>query len=99
MYKSSFKKLDHIVYGLILGIIIPLIVMHFWLQSYSNLTLLDIIKNPFFSEIVNILKGSLFVNLLIFFVFYWLKKDKSARGVIFATLIYGAFYIYYTFFM
>ena len=99
MYKSSLKKLDHIVYGLILGIIIPLIVMHLWLQSYSNLNLLDIIKNPFFSEIVNILKGSLFVNLLIFFAFYWLKKDKSARGVIFATLIYGAFYIYYTFFM
>lgn len=99
MSKSGLKNIDHIIYGLILGIIIPIIVMHFWLQAYSNLSLIDIVKNPFFSEIVNILKGGIFVNLIIFFAFYWFKKDKSARGVIFATLIYGAFYIYYTFFM
>mgnify|MGYP000005814932 CR=1 FL=1 len=99
MNKSDFLKFNHLLIGLILGIIIPMLVMHFWLTSYSNLSLLDIIKNPFFSQIVDTLKGSIFVNLLIFFSFYWLKKDKSARGVVFATLVYGAFYIYYIFFM
>ncbi len=96
---NGIKKLDHIIIGVLVGIIIPVIVMHFWLQMYSNLSLIQVIKNPFFSEIVNVLKGSIFVNLLAFFGFYWFKKDKSARGVVLATLFYGAFYIYYTFFM
>ena len=99
MNKSELLKFNHIIFGLIAGLIVPTVIMHFWLGIYSNLSLLDLIKNPFFSEIVNILKGSIFVNLAIFFLFYWLKKDKSARGVIFATLIYGAFYVYYMFFM
>jgi len=99
MSKSNFLKFDHLIIGIIFGLIAPLIVMHFWLQHYSNLTLIDIIQNPLYSEIVNILKGGLFVNLGVFFLFYWLKKDKSARGVVFATLLYGAFYIFYMFFM
>jgi len=41
----------------------------------------------------------LFFNLAVFFIFYWLKKDQSARGVILATLVYGALYLWYMFFM
>lgn len=99
MIKNSFKEFNHIVIGLVLGILLPYIIMYFWLQMYSNLSLMDIIFNPFFSEIVNVLKGSLFCNLGLFFLFYWLRKDLSARGVILATLIYGAFYLYYIVFI
>jgi hypothetical protein len=99
MFKPSLFKFDHIAIGIVAGLIIPLLVMHFRLKYVSNLSLYYIIKNPFFSEIVDVLKGSVFVNLVIFFIFYWLKKDRSARGVIFATLIYGAFYLYYIVFM
>jgi hypothetical protein len=99
MSKSELLKFNHLIFGLILGLIFPILIMHFWLQQYSNLALLDIVRNPFYSEILDILKGALFVNLGVFFLFYWLKKDKSARGVVFATLIYGAFYLYYMFFM
>jgi hypothetical protein len=99
MFKEDLKKFDHLIIGLIFGLIIPIIIMHFWLGLYLNLSLYDVVRNPFFSEIVNILKGSIFVNLVLFFCFYWFKKDKSARGVVFATLLYGAFYIYYMFFM
>ncbi len=99
MNKGNIKKLDHILLGVVLGIIIPIIIMQLVLDYYSNLSLMDIIKNPFFSEIVNILKGVIFVNLGIFFLFYWRKKDKSARGVVLATLLYGGFYVYYSFFM
>lgn len=60
---------------------------------------MDIIFNPFFSEIINVLKGSLFCNLGLFFLFYWLRKDLSARGVVLATFIYGAFYLYYIVFI
>ena len=99
MPKSDFLKFNHLIYGLIFGLIVPVIVMHFWLHMYSNLSLIEIIRNPFYSEILDILKGALFANLGVFFIFYWLKKDKSARGVVFATILYGAFYLYYMFFM
>ncbi|MCO6500437.1 MAG: hypothetical protein J5I47_08690 [Vicingus serpentipes] len=99
MPKSSFFKLDHIAIGVILGVVIPLAIMQLRLQYFSNLSLVYIIKNPFFSEIVDILKGSVFANLGLFFIFYWLKKDQSARGVILATLLYGAFYLWYIIFI
>ncbi|MCB0400683.1 MAG: hypothetical protein KDD41_01230 [Flavobacteriales bacterium] len=99
MYKEGFKHLNHTLVGLILGLIVPITAMHFILQHYSNLDLMYLIENPMFSPILNNLKGCLFFNLGVFFIFYWLKKDKSARGVIYATLIYGAFYLYYMFFM
>ena len=37
-----------------------------------------------------ILVVSLLVNLLFFFIFIWLKIDRAARGVITATMFYGA---------
>lgn len=100
MYKEGFKHFNHIVIGLIIGLIIPLITMHLILKyNTPNFSLLYLIENPMFSPILNNLKGCLFVNLPIFFIFYLLKKDKSARGVVFSTLVYGAFYLYYMFFM
>lgn len=98
-YKGNIKEFDHIIIGLILGLFLPYMVMYFWLKTYSNLSLYEIVVNPFFSEIVNVLKSSIFSNLALFFLFYWLRKDFSAKGVIFATLIYGAFYIYYIVFI
>lgn len=94
-YKGNIKEFDHIVIGLVLGIVLPYCVMYFWLQAYSNLSLYEIVINPFFSEIINVLKSSIFSNLALFFLFYWWKKDFSAKGVIFATLVYGVFYIFY----
>lgn len=99
MTKLKFLKFDHIAIGIVLGILVPLIIMHFRLQYFSNLSLYYVIKNPFFSEIVDILKGSLFANLALFFIFYWLKKDLSARGVILATILYGIFYLWYIIFI
>ena len=73
--------------------------MHIILTYYSNFTLEYIFENAMFSPLVNDLKGALLINLGLFFIFYWLKKDNSAKGVVFATLIYAAFYLYYMFFM
>ena len=94
-YRGSFKEFDHLVIGLVLGLLLPYVIMYFWLQSYSNLSLYKIVVNPFFSELVNVLKSSIFANLALFFLFYWFRKDYSAKGVLLATLIYGAFYVFY----
>ena len=99
MFKEDLKKFDHIAIGVIIGLIIPITAMHLILSYYSNFTIEFLIDNPMFSGILDDLKGCLFINLGAFFLFYWFKKDKSARGVVFATLLYGAVYLYYMFFM
>ena len=99
MDKSDFKKADHILIGLIPGLIFPVLIMTAILGYYSSFTLEYIIENPMFSPLVNDLKGALLINLGLFFLFFWLIKDKSARGVLFATLLYAAIYMYYMFFM
>jgi len=92
-------KFDHILVGLIPGLILPALIMSIILSYFSSWTLQYIIENPMFSLLVNDLKGALLTNLGLFFLFYWLKKDKSAQGVVFSTLIYGAFYMWYAYFM
>ena len=99
MNKSDFKKADHILIGLIPALILPVLIMSLILGYYSSFTIEYIIETPMFSPLVNDLKGALLVNLGLFFLFYWLKKDKSARGVLAATLFYAAIYLYYMFFM
>jgi hypothetical protein len=99
MNKTDFKKGDHLLIGLIPALVLPVVIMAAILGYYSNFTLQFIIENPLFSPLVNDLKGALLVNLGLFFLFYWLKKDKSAKGVLFATLLYAAVYMYYMFLM
>ncbi|MEJ6736020.1 MAG: hypothetical protein QNK84_03155 [Flavobacteriales bacterium] len=99
MTKLDLKKGDHILIGLIPALILPVLIMSLILGYYSSFTLEYIINNPMFSPLVNDLKGALLINLGLFLLFYWLKKDKSAKGVLFATLLYAAVYIYYMFAM
>ncbi len=99
MAKSDLKKFDHILIGLIPAIVLPVLIMSLILGYYSSFTIEYIISNPMFSPLVNDLKGALLINLGLFFLFYWLKKDKSAKGVLLATLFYAAVYMYYMFFM
>jgi hypothetical protein len=99
MNKIDLKKGDHLLIGLIPGLILPIVIMAIILGYYSSFTLQYIIENPLFSPLVNDLKGALLANLGLFFLFYWLKKDKSARGVLFSTLLYAAIYLYYMFFI
>ena len=99
MSKADFLQLNHIAIGAVVGLVVPITAMHFILSYYSNFTIQFLIDNPMFSGILDDLKGCLFINLGVFFLFYWFKKDKSARGVVFATFLYGALYLYYMFFM
>lgn len=96
---KTLKEFNHIIIGIVLGVIIPLAAMYIILKITTNMELFYIIKNPFFSPVIDNLKGALFFNLGVFFLFYWLKKDDTAKGVIWATLLYAVFYIWYLFFM
>jgi len=96
---DKLKSFNHLSIGVIIGLIVPIVAMYFILKFTTNLSLTYILGSDYFSPVVNNLKGCLFFNLAVFFIFYWLKKDQSARGVILATLVYGALYLWYMFFM
>jgi hypothetical protein len=99
MNKIDLKKGNHLLIGLIPGLIFPISIMAAILGYYSSFTLEFIVENPLFSPLVNDLKGALLINLGLFFIFIWLKKDKSAKGVLLSTLLYAAIYLYYMAFL
>ncbi len=75
--------------GLIVGLLIPIIVI-FGFYLYRNAENLNsffegIIHAGVFSELVSL---CVVPNLLLFFIFMWTNRLKSARGVIGATFIY-----------
>ncbi|MGE0560301.1 MAG: hypothetical protein AB7O47_00655 [Flavobacteriales bacterium] len=92
---KALKEFNHISIGIVLGIVIPLISMILILKISTNMDFFYIVKNPFFSPVIDNLKGALFFNLGVFFLFFWLKKDRSAKGVIWATILYGIIYLWY----
>ena len=85
---SSKNKFNSLQMGLILGIVVPILaIVVIWLIN-SEASLTSYLKG-FYR--VNSLSGLISLcaipNLLLFFIFIWTNKVKSARGVIFATLI------------
>jgi hypothetical protein len=86
-------KYDSVRLGVALGVVSPLVtLMVYYLIYYRQMHLSS------FFEYLN--SGNIFIpvlslcvvtNLLVFFIFIWTKRDKSARGVLTATVIYAAY--------
>jgi hypothetical protein len=87
-----FKK-DHLKFGILLGILGPLIAMviyYFWVFSrtisfreyfyvlHTNLQLLTAISSI-----------SLLANAVLFTIYINTHRDKTAKGIFVATLVYG----------
>jgi hypothetical protein len=82
---------DNIFTGLVSGIVSP--VLAFAVYTKINTpgtplsTVIQHIRNlGITSTIISI---SVFINLLVFFIFIWSKADQSARGVLAATFVYA----------
>ncbi len=82
---------DSTILGLIIGLIAPMIViLGFWLVSFGQISLYAFYKLMIEStNLPGLLSIGLLGNLGAFFVFYRMKLDVSARGVITATFLYG----------
>lgn len=93
-----FKK-DHLKFGILLGILGPLIAMviyYFWVFSrtisfreyfyvlHTNLQLLTAISSI-----------SLLANAVLFTIYINTHRDKTAKGIFVATLIYGVAVLLY----
>ncbi len=90
---------DRMWFGIIAGIIGPFIgfVVYYMINYFENefWSFVDMLLRT--GIYVPVLKLSLVANLLVFFIFIWLNKNRSAKGVIAATLCYAFFIVYLSF--
>jgi len=87
------QKYDSIVLGTVLGLLAPMTVfIIYYLVGYRGMRLFSFIHYLTVGEIfLPILSLCVTINLLIFFIFIWTKRDKSARGVLQATFVYAIY--------
>lgn len=83
-------SLNNLYLGLVLGLLIPVIALFiFYFSTYNNQSIIDYLSHLISIDIVTQLVSLCVVpNLLLFFIFIWTNKLYSARGVLFATIIY-----------
>ncbi len=76
------------VYGLVPGIMIPILAFIISWIIISGLSLSDYIGNAIkLNRMSSIISLSALPNLLLFFAYIWQNMYRAARGVIFATLV------------
>jgi len=87
------NRFDHLLIGWSLGIISPLIIFLIVYElKYSDMEFMVYLRNVWQMKIfLKILSLCVFPNLGFFFLFYRLKYDMAARGVIMATFMYAFF--------
>ncbi|MGB0916836.1 MAG: hypothetical protein ACPGU4_04540 [Flavobacteriales bacterium] len=92
---------DSTILGLIIGLIAPIIVMlGFWKVQFGHTSLIGFYEVMVQSNnLPGLISIGLLGNLGAFFLFYRMKLDVSARGVIMATLSYGLVIVILKFFV
>ncbi len=74
--------------GLIPGILLPMVTMMVvWIITYRGTVGEFLQALKMMSILASVISLSAIPNLLLFFIFIWTNRIRSARGVIFATLI------------
>ncbi|MBA4410128.1 MAG: hypothetical protein Q8S54_06605 [Bacteroidota bacterium] len=87
------NRLDQILTGLLIGIILPVIIFLITYQvKYSDLEFTVYLRKIWQMKIfLKILSLCVFPNLGVFLLFLWIKYERAARGVVMATFIYVFF--------
>lgn len=85
------KIKDHLLIGLISGLICPSIgIYSFYLVNSSSETVLKFLQLTIEGKILSpLLSLCAVINLGIFYIFIHFEHYYTARGVIFATMLYG----------
>jgi hypothetical protein len=93
-----FKR-DNLKFGILLGVIGPLLAMviyYFWVFSRTiSLTEYFYVLSTNKQLLTAISSISLLANAVLFTVYINTHRDKTAKGVFVATLIYGIFVLVY----
>jgi len=90
MFVHKKNRFDRILSGWLLGTIVPLVIFLITYEiKYSEIEFAVYLKNLWNMKLfLKILSLCVFPNLGFFLLFYRLKYDMAARGVIMATFMY-----------
>ncbi|HCY42582.1 MAG TPA: hypothetical protein DHV48_14700 [Prolixibacteraceae bacterium] len=85
------NRFDHLPIGWIIGTILPLIIFFItYLVKYSEMEFSVFLRSMWEMKVLlKLLSICVFPNLGFFMLFYRLKYDMAARGVILATFMYA----------
>jgi hypothetical protein len=85
------NRYDQIITGWIIGAILPILIFLITYKvKYSEMELQSFLRNMWQMKIfMKLLSLCVFPNLGFFFLFYRMKYDMAARGVIMATFMYA----------
>lgn len=88
---SKRNRYDRILTGWLIGTIFPLIIFLITYElKYSDMEFMLFLRNMWKMKIfLKLLSVCVFPNLGLFLLFYQLKYDMAARGVIMATFMYA----------
>ncbi len=90
------QKLDKMFFGVTCGLVGPFLLFvcfhmikygHMGISNFAHYIRMEGTFSPRISLCV-------ILNLGLFFMFYWLKMDKAAKGIIGATFLYAGLIIY-----
>lgn len=86
-------KYDSILIGTLCGLVTPMIgFLGYYFIRYSGMYFPAFIRYLYEGgTFLPILSLCTVPNLLIFFIFIWTNRDKSARGVLLATILYASY--------
>jgi len=91
MIRRKRNRYDQILTGWIIGVILPVLIFLITYQvKYSEMEFQSFLRNMWQMKIfMKLLSLCVFPNLGFFFLFYRMKYDMAARGVILATFMYA----------
>lgn len=91
MKSSTRNRYDRILTGWVIGTILPLIILLITYQvKYSEMEFMVFIQYMWRMKIfIKLLSVCVFPNLGFFLLFYRMKYDMAARGIILATFMYA----------
>jgi hypothetical protein len=87
------RKYDSMLVGTLTGLFAPWILLSlYYLIFHSHMTLRSFWGYLQLGDIfVSTLSLCVYANLLWFFCFMWTNRDKSMKGVVFATILYAVY--------
>ncbi len=91
MVVTTRNRFDRILIGWLIGILVPLIIFLItYMVKYGQLDFVVFLKDLWqMKMLLKLMSLCVYANLGLFFLFYRLKYDMAARGVIMATFMYA----------
>ncbi len=82
---------DNFFTGLICGLVAPLLAFSVYTKiRFPEESLTNVIHHiTELGILATIISLSVFINLAVFFLFIWMKTDRSSKGVLASTFIYA----------